>query len=359
MSRAGEEPSPEDIDQGRRTFFATVAIALGTSWLGGASAHQRVNEQARAGVAHSAAPWRATFGTLKHVDAGMLNVAYVETGPSDGTAVLLLHGWPYDVHTYAEVGSRLEKAGYRVIVPCLRGYGATRFRSAKSGRNGQQSAFAQDAVALLDALGVRHAIVGGCDWGARTANILAALWPERFRGMVSVSGYLIGNPAAAGTPLIPEAEYQWWYQYYFATDRGRAGYEKYRRKFARLIWRLASPRWQFDDSAFDNTAAAFDNPDHVAIVVHNYRWRLGLAVGEPHYDAVERRLAPGPTIQVPTITLEGDANGAPHPEPSAYAGKFTGEYEHRTVTGGIGHNLPQEAPGAFAQAIIDVDRMHR
>ena len=299
---------------------------------------------------------KPTFGTLKRIEAGVLDVAYVETGPPSGPAVLLLHGWPYDVHTYAEVARRLETAGYRVIVPYLRGYGPTRFRVAETARNGQQSALAVDAIALLDALGITQAIVGGCDWGARTADIVAALWPERCRGLVSVSGYLIGNRAAGGAPLPPEAEYQWWYQYYFATERGRAGYEKYRREFARLIWRLASPRWRFDDATFDASAAALDNPDHVAIVIHNYRWRLGLAEGESSYDDLERRLAVAPVIGVPAITLEGDANGAPHPDASAYAGKFSGRYEHRVVTGGIGHNLPQEAPEAFAQAIRDVAR---
>jgi pimeloyl-ACP methyl ester carboxylesterase len=336
----------DEVGRERRRLLGVAAAALGATWLGpGAPATLLQKGTTRAPM---------TFGTLKQIDAGVLNVGYIETGPADGKVVLLLHGWPYDVHTYAGVAPRLEKAGYRVIVPHLRGYGPTRFLSADTVRNGQQSALAQDSVALLDALGIRQAIVGGCDWGARTANIMAALWPERIRGMVSVSGYLIGNRATAGTPLVPEAEYQWWYQYYFATERGRAGYEKYRREFARLIWRLASPRWQFDDATFDASAAAFDNPDHVAIVIHNYRWRLGLAEGEARYDELEKRLASAPAIGVPTITLEGDANGAPHPDASAYAGKFTGRYEHRVVAGGIGHNLPQEAPAAFAKAIVDV-----
>jgi pimeloyl-ACP methyl ester carboxylesterase len=353
----GGDRLPHQVDEERRRFLGVAATAVATMWLGGASETEAQVFEARAagrpGMAQLAGP---TFGRLKQVEAGVLNAGYVETGPADGPAVLLLHGWPYDVHTYAEVARRLESAGYRVLVPYLRGYGTTRFRSAETMRNGQQSALALDIMAMMDALKIRRAIVGGCDWGARTANIMAALWPERCKGMVSVSGYLIGNRAAAGTPLPPEAEYQWWYQYYFATERGRAGYDKYRREFARLIWRLASPRWRFDDATFETSAAAFDNPDHVAIVIHNYRWRLGLAQGETSYDRFERQLASAPVIKVPTITLEGDANGAPHPDASAYAGRFSGKYEHRVVTGGVGHNLPQEAPAAFAQAIIDVDR---
>jgi pimeloyl-ACP methyl ester carboxylesterase len=296
-----------------------------------------------------------SFGPLKQANAGVLSVGYAEAGPTDGPAVVLLHGWPYDIHTYVDVAPLLAAAGYRVIVPSLRGYGTTRFHSRETVRNGQQAALAVDAVALLDALGIEQAILGGCDWGARTANIVAALWPERCKAMVSVSGYLIGSQEANRTPLPPQAELQWWYQYYFATERGRAGYEAYRRDFAKLIWRLASPRWEFDDATFARSAAAFDNPDHVAIVVHNYRWRLGLADGETRYDDLERRLAAAPVIAVPTITLEGDANGAPHPDARAYAKKFSGRYEHRVITGGIGHNLPQEAPRAFAQAIGDVD----
>jgi pimeloyl-ACP methyl ester carboxylesterase len=295
------------------------------------------------------------FGSLKQIDAGVLSVGYVEAGPGDGPVVVLLHGWPYDIHTYADVTPLLASVGYRVIVPYLRGFGPTRFLSDEAPRNGQQSVVAVDIVALMDALKIAHAVIGGCDWGARTAGIIAALWPERCRALVSVSGYLIGNQQAGMTPLPPKAEYQWWYQYYFATERGRAGYEQYRRDFARLIWQLASPQWNFDDATFERSAAALDNPDHASIVIHNYRWRLGLAEGEAQYDGLERQLAQAPNITVPTITLEGDANGAPHPEPGAYAGKFSGRYEHRTITGGIGHNLPQEAPQAFAQAIVDVD----
>jgi len=295
------------------------------------------------------------FGALRFIDAGVLNVGYAEAGPTDGRAVILLHGWPYDIHSYVDVAPLLAKAGYHVIVPYLRGYGSTRFLSSQTLRNGQQSALALDTIALMDALTIEQAIVAGCDWGARTANIIAALWPERCKAMVSVSGYLIGSPQANQMPLPPNAELQWWYQYYFGTERGYAGYEQYRHDFAKLIWQIASPKWNFDDSTFERSAASFDNPDHVDIVVHNYRWRLGLAKGEAHYDDLEQRLAAAPVIDVPTITLEGDANGAPHPDATAYAKKFSGKYTHRLIRGGIGHNLPQEAPQAFAQAVVDVD----
>jgi len=294
------------------------------------------------------------FGALKQVDAGLLSVGYAEAGPADGPAVILLHGWPYDIHSYAAVTPSLAAAGFRVIVPYLRGYGPTRFLADATPRNGQQSVLGVDAVALMDALGIGDAIIGGFDWGARTANVVAALWPGRCRAMVSVSGYLIGNQQAGRAPLPPAAELSWWYQFYFATERGRAGYDRHRREFAKLIWHSASPRWDFADADFDRSAASFDNPDHVSIVIHNYRWRLGLADGEEQYDDLERQLATSPVITAPTITLEGDANGAPHPESAAYQEKFAGKYEHRTITGGIGHNLPQEAPQAFAQAVIDV-----
>jgi pimeloyl-ACP methyl ester carboxylesterase len=298
----------------------------------------------------------SSFEALRQVQAGVLDVGYAELGAPQSPVVILLHGWPYDIHTYADVAPLLAAQGYRVIVPYLRGYGTTRFLSDATPRNGQQAAIAADIMALMDALHVEKAVVGGCDWGARTANILAALWPERVKAMVSVSGYLIGSQEANQAPLPPQAELSWWYQFYFATERGRAGYERNRAEFARLIWKLASPRWNFDEATFHRSAAAFENPDHVAVSIHNYRWRLGLAEGEPQFDPLERRLATFPNIGVPSITLEGDANGAPHPEPSAYVRKFTRRYEHRLVTGGIGHNLPQEAPHAFAQAIIDIDR---
>ena len=291
---------------------------------------------------------------LRQIDAGVLEIGYVDRGRVADPAVLLLHGWPYDIHSYSDVVPLLTEAGYRVLVPYLRGYGSTRFLSDDTLRNGEQAALAVDAIAFLDALGIESAIVAGFDWGARTADIVAALWPDRCDGLVSVSGYLIGSQQAGMVPLPPEGELQWWYQYYFATDRGRAGYQKYCREFNKLIWRIASPKWDFDDATFDQTAASFDNPDHVDIVIHNYRWRLGLADGELEYADLEQRLAEGPVISVPAITLEGDANGAPHPEPDAYAKKFSGVYVHRTIGGGIGHNLPQEAPAAFAAAILEL-----
>jgi pimeloyl-ACP methyl ester carboxylesterase len=295
----------------------------------------------------------AGWGPVRQIEAGVLDVGYLEVGPPDGQAVVLLHGWPYDIHSYAEVAPALGAAGYRVVVPHLRGYGSTRFLSDETVRNGQQAALAVDVIALMDALGIESAIVGGFDWGARSANVVAALWPHRCKAMVSVSGYLIGNQEANKAPLRPSAELSWWYQFYFATERGRAGYDTYRREFAQLIWHTASPQWDFDEATFDRSAASFDNPDHVDIVIHNYRWRLGVAPGESQYDELEQQLATGPVIAVPTITLEGDANGAPHPEPSAYASKFSGPYVHRTVTGGIGHNLPQEAPAQFVDAVIE------
>ena len=297
----------------------------------------------------------ASFGPVQQIDAGPLDVGYVEVGPPNGQPVVLLHGWPYDIHSYAEAAPALGAAGYRVVVPHLRGYGTTRFLSDDAVRNGQQAALAVDVISLMDALVIDSAIVAGFDWGARSANVVAALWPERCKAMVSVSGYLIGNQAANTSPLPPPAELSWWYQFYFATDRGRAGYDKYRHDFAKLIWHTASPQWTFDDETFDRSAASFDNPDHVDIVIHNYRWRLGIEQAESQYDDLEQQLAAGPVITVPTITLEGDANGAPHPEPAAYATKFSGKYTHRTISGGVGHNLPQEAPKSFVEAILEVD----
>ena len=332
----------------RRGLFGAAAAMI--------AAQLEMSQSARAQASAAKRSDAPSFGALKQIEADALNIGYAESGPASGPPVLLLHGWPYDIHSFVEVAPILASAGFRVITPYLRGYGTTRFLSGEMPRNGQQSVVAVDAIALMDALKIEKAVLGGFDWGARTADIVAALWPERCNGLVSVSGYLIGNQAAGKAPLPPQAELQWWYQFYFATERGRAGYEKYRREFSKLIWRLASPKWNFDDATFDRTAASFDNPDHVAIVIHNYRWRLGLAEGEPKYDALEERLARAPVIAVPTITMEGDANGAPHPDPAAYRGKFSGRYEHRTITGGIGHNLPQEAPKAFAQAIIDVSR---
>jgi pimeloyl-ACP methyl ester carboxylesterase len=298
---------------------------------------------------------KTAFPAIKQVEAGLLNVGYAEVGPAGGKPVILLDGWPYDIHSFVDVVPILAAVGYRVIVPYVRGYGTTRFLSANTLRNGQQGAVAMDAIAFMDALKIPTAIVAGFDWGARTAAIVAAAWPERCKALVSVSGYLIGSQAAANTPLPPRAELQWWYQYYFATERGRLGYQNNRREFNRLIWQLASPKWNFDDEAYDRSAAAFDNPDHVDVVIHNYRWRLGLAEGELQYHDLETKLAQGPNISIPAITLEGDANGAPHADPGAYAKKFIGKYSHRTIEGGVGHNLPQEAPQAFADAIIEVD----
>ena len=345
-----------DTGLDRRQFLGAAASTLAASQLGGIGS---ASAQSRTDSAHAPGARRGThtsFASLKQVDSGALSVGYAEAGPPAGPVVVLLHGWPYDIHSYVDVAPRLASAGYRVIVPHLRGYGTTRFLSGDTVRNGQPSVVAADAVALLDALKIDRATIAGFDWGARTANIVAALWPERCKAMVSVSGYLIGSQESGKMPLPPKAELQWWYQYYFATERGRAGYEKYRHDFAKLIWQLASPKWTFDDATFDRSAASFNNPDHVTIVIHNYRWRLGLADGEPKYDDLEKRLAEGPVIAVPTITLEGDANGAPHPDPSAYAKKFSGKYAHRLIKGGVGHNLPQEAPQAFAKAVIDVDR---
>ena len=297
-----------------------------------------------------------SFAPLKQINAGVLNVGYAEAGPADGKPVILLHGWPYDIHAFVDVAPILASAGYRVIIPHLRGYGTTTFLSDSTKRNGQPAALAQDTVAMMDALKIEKAVLAGFDWGARSCDIVAALWPERVTALVAVSGYLIGSQEAGKKPLPPAAELQWWYQFYFATERGREGYEKYRHDFSKLIWKLASPKWNFDDATFDRSAKSLDNPDHVAISIHNYRWRLGLAEGEAKYDEIEQKLAKAPIISVPTITMEGDANGAPHPEPSAYAKMFSGKYSHRLITGGIGHNLPQEAPQAFAEAVIDVTK---
>jgi pimeloyl-ACP methyl ester carboxylesterase len=337
----------ETIDYRRRRLIGAAVTTIAAAQFGVIS---HVSAQAATGPDRS-----ADLAPPKQVDAGVLSVGYVEAGVPNGPAVILLHGWPYDIHSFVEVVPLLAAAGYRVIVPYLRGYGTTRFLAKETVRNGQQSAVAVDTIALMDALGIKQATLAGFDWGARTADIVAALWPERCKALVSVSGYLIGSPEANKAPLPPKAELAWWYQFYFATSRGRAGYDKYRKDFARLIWQTASPKWNFDDATFERSAQAFDNPDHVNIVIHNYRWRIGLAEGERQYDALEKRLAEAPVIRVPTITMEGDANGAAHPEPAAYAGKFAGKYAHRLIKGGVGHNLPQEAPHDFAQAVIDVD----
>lgn len=347
----------EKINQQRRGFLGTAAIGLAATQLGlvageaAASPGQASAVDNRERGISSAA---STFSNIKQIDAGVLNVGYAEVGPADGQPILLLHGWPYDIHAFVDVAPILAKAGYRVLIPHLRGYGTTRFLSADTLRNGQQSVFTADAVAFMDALKIDKAIVAGFDWGARIADTLAALWPERFTALVSVSGYLIGSQEVNKKPLPPKAELQWWYQYYFTTERGEMGYRQYTHEFARLIWELASPQWKFDDATFARSAASLDNPDHVAISISNYRWRLGLAPSEAKYETLEQKLAQFPNIVVPTITMEGDANGAPHPDPRNYAKKFLGKYAHRHLTGGIGHNLPQEAPRAFAQAVLDV-----
>jgi pimeloyl-ACP methyl ester carboxylesterase len=341
----------EEIDRDRRRLLGNAVWTIGAAELamtGSGYAQSSRLAQIKPGT-------NTSFSSLKQIDAGALNVGYAEAGPADGAAVILLHGWPYDIHSYVDVAPLLASTGYRVIVPYVRGYGPTRFLSSETFRNGQPSALAVDVIAFMDALKIERATLAGFDWGARTANIVAALWPERCKAMVSVSGYLIGSQEAGKKPLPPKAELQWWYQYYFATERGRAGYDQYRGDFSKLIWQIASPKWNFDDATFNRSAASFDNPDHVSIVIHNYRWRLGLAEGEPKYDDLEKRLAASPVITVPTITLEGDANGAPHPDASSYASKFSGKYSHRVVKGGIGHNLPQEAPVAFAEAVVEVN----
>ena len=342
----------QQINLDRRRFFGTAAGTLAAAQLllaGSAGAQSAKPAAAVKPGTHT------SFPVIKQINAGVLSVGYAEAGPADGPPVILLHGWPYDIHAFVDVAPILAKAGYRVIIPHLRGYGTTQFLSGETLRNGEPAALAVDIIALMDALDIKKAAIAGFDWGARTADIIAALWPERCRALVSVSGYLISSQAAGSAPLPPAAELQWWYQFYFATERGRAGYEKYTHDFAKLIWKLASPQWKFDDATFNRSAASLDNKDHVAISIHNYRWRLGLAQGEAKYEELEKKLAAAPVISVPTITMEGDANGAPHPDPSAYAKRFSGRYDFRLITGGVGHNLPQEAPQAFAKAVIDAD----
>jgi pimeloyl-ACP methyl ester carboxylesterase len=348
----------EEINQRRRRFFGSAAMSIAVAQLGLMDSVAAQSGKATLSKMPALKPGTNTsFKSMKQINAGLLNVGYAEDGPANGPPVILLHGWPYDIQSFVDVTPLLASAGYRVIVPYLRGYGSTSFLSSTTFRNGQQSVVGLDIIALMDALKIKRAVVAGFDWGARTADIMAVLWPERCKAIVSVGGYLIGSPAANKMPLPPKAEFAWWYQYYFATENGRAGYEKYRHDFAKLIWQLASPKWNFDDATFDRSAASFNNPDHVAITIHNYRWRIGVAEGEPKYNDLENRLAEGSVISIPTITLEGDANGAPHAPPTAYRGKFSGKYEHRDITGGVGHNLPQEAPQAFAQAVVDVDRV--
>ncbi len=299
------------------------------------------------------------FTRLKQVRAGVLDIGYAEVGPAHGPVVICLHGWPYDIHSFVDVAPLLAAAGYRVIVPYLRGHGTTRFLSAGTFRNAQQSAIAVDIIALMDALRIDRAVLAGFDWGSRTADIIAALWPERVSALVSVSGYLITDVAAQAKPLAAAAEHTWWYQFYFATERGRLAMESPidRPALCRLVWDTVSPNWHFDDATFARTAAAFENPDYPAIVIHNYRWRLGLADGERCYDALERKLAARPRITVPTVTLDPALDPFTAPgDGSAYRSFFAGPYVHRTLSG-VGHNLPQEAPTAFAQAVVDADHL--
>jgi pimeloyl-ACP methyl ester carboxylesterase len=343
------------IDVQRRRLLTSTSMVAGVTALD-------LFGITRAGAAPQAAASPITssftsFPPIRQVEAGGLNIGYADVGPSDGPVAILLHGWPHDIHSFADVTPILASAGYRVIVPYLRGYGSTRILSAETPRNGQQSVFAADVIALMDALKIDRAVLAGFDWGGRAANIVAAIWPERCRALVSASGYLIGSQAANRKAAAPQAELQAWFQYYFATERGAAGYAERRNEFNKLIWQNASPQFKFDDATYLRTAASFDNPDHVAIVIHNYRWRLSLVQGESRYDDLEKRLALAPTISVPTITLEGDANGAPHLPPAAYARQFIGKYQHREVAGGIGHNLPQEAPKAFADAVLQVVKL--
>lgn len=349
---------PNTINPNRRRFLGIVAMTAAAAQFARIGFANAQSDQT-ADLSNITPGTNTSFSSLRQIDAGVLSVGYAELGSTHHPAVILLHGWPYDIHSFVDVAPLLASQGYRVIVPYLRGYGTTRFLSNETFRNGQPSAIALDIIALMDALQIETAILAGFDWGARTADIIAALFPERCKALVSVSGYLIGSQESGKMPLQPKAELQWWYQYYFATERGRAGYDEYRHDFAKLIWQIASPKWNFDDAIFDRSAASFNNPDHVSIVIHNYRWRLGLAEGEPQYTNLENRLATAPVITVPTVTLEGDANGAPHPDPSSYTRKFSGKYSHRTIQGGIGHNLPQEAPQAFVRAIVEADSYSR
>ncbi|MFE7525578.1 alpha/beta fold hydrolase [Kitasatospora sp. NPDC057542] len=346
---------PERITHSRRKFLGAAAATAVAAQLGMTGDAQARSEMGRPEASAATGPGPSGFlGPVKQIDAGDLSVGYVEAGPADGRPVVLLHGWPYDIHSYVAVTPLLAAKGYRVVVPYLRGHGTTRFLLGETPRKAQQSAFALDLIALMDALGIDRAILAGYDWGSRTADIVAALWPERCKALISTTGYLVVNVEANKMPTPPTSEWAWWYQYYFATDRGVLGLEKYRRDLARLVWKFNSPTWTFDDATFDRTAAAFDNPDYVDIVIDNYRWRLGLAEGDPRYDAFEKLLATAPVIQVPTITIDGAHDPfTPPGNGSAYRKKFVGTYAHKTLE--AGHNVPQEAPKAFAAAVVEVD----
>lgn len=291
---------------------------------------------------------------LRHVDAGVLNIAYYEAGPADGPVVMLMHGFPYDIHSFVDVAPMLAAQGCRVIVPYLRGYGPTRFLDPATPRSGEQAAMGADLMALADALDVKRVVFAGYDWGGRAACVAAALWPDRCIGLVSVNSYLIQNIAKAMVPLKPQHEVPLWYQYYFQLERGRAGLAANRREIAKILWKQWSPNWQFDDACFERTAIAHDNPDYVDVVIHSYRHRFGLADGDPRYAELQRRLAESPAIHVPTITLDGDADGvAPATDGTATAAKFTSSRVHRVIPR-AGHNLPQEEPEAFAAAVMEL-----
>jgi len=295
-----------------------------------------------------------TMQPLRHIRAGVLDVAYFEAGPAEGPPVFLMHGFPYDIHAYAEVTPLLAAAGCRVIVPYLRGYGPTRFLSDDTPRSGEQAALGADLLALMDALGIARAVLGGYDWGGRAACVVAALWPERCAGLVSLNSYNIQNIAQAMEPEPPDNEQRLWYQYYFHSERGRAGLAANRRALARLLWQLWSPTWAFDDATFERSAGAFDNPDFVDVVIHSYRHRFGLVPGDPACAEIERRLAAQPAIGVPTITFDGADDGVrPPADAAAHAYHFTGPRSHRLVAG-AGHNLPQEVPHVFAAAVLEL-----
>ena len=346
----------EALDRSRRNFLGTMAMSVAAAgFVTTGLADAQPSTLNPTNLLSDKSGTNASFGPLKQIDAGLLNVGYAEAGPPSGPAVVLLHGWPYDIHSFVDVTPLLASAGYHVIAPHFRGYGTTSFLSSETMRNAQQSAVALDIIALMDALKIQTTTVAGFDWGARTADVMATLWPERCKAIVSVSGYLISSPAGNQVPLPPEPAFLFWYQYYFATPVGKAGYAKYLDQFNKFIWHQASPKWNFDDATYNRTADSFNNPDHVDIVIHDYRWRLGLADGERKYDDLEKRLAALPVVTVPAITMEGDSNGAAHPPSTAYRNKFSGKYDYRLITGGVGHNIPQEAPQAFAKAVVDVD----
>jgi len=353
------ENRSEPTNEGRRHFLlatGAAVLAAGVTPLVTAPTALAATGGTTAGSTGTAAGGTG-FGPVRQIDAGVLNVGYVEAGPADGTPVVLMHGFPYDIHSYVEVAPLLAAEGYRVIVPYFRGYGSTTFRSAGTPRNVDQAAFALDILALMDALNIERAVLAGYDWGSRTGDIIAALWPERVKALVSVTGYLITNLATNLSPIPPASENAWWYQYYFCTERGVQGLTEYTSEFTDFVWRFNSPHWNYSAETLAQTVAAFtSNPDFVPIVIGNYRWRLSLAAAEPEYAALESRLQKAPAIAVPTITIDGkDDPFTPSGDGSAYRSHFTGKYEHRTFD--VGHNVPQEAPREFARAVVDADRL--